>query len=192
MNKSLHWLLKTTNYLQIGILATVGVLISIETVKAKPACYLLDASGRVINLSYVCEKKETPQNNTKPETKPDANKPQPEIEAVEGEKTNPLETESGGETPATNEGETGVGTENAENTPLETKPEGEGIENAGEQTPDTSTNPTENTQNPEQATTETVKKEEEEEEIDPALLSPAQRRIPTLKKQYIENQPEEE
>ena len=100
MNKSLYWFLKSVSYLKIAILTTIGVVISIETVSARPACYLIDGSGRVINLSSVCIKKSTPKTETKPET-------QTETATPEGENTpeNKLEGEQkveGGENPPDN------------------------------------------------------------------------------------------
>ena len=115
MNKSLYWFLKSVSYLKIAILTTIGVVISIETVSARPACYLIDGSGRVINLSYVCIKKSTPKTETKPET-------QTETATPEGENTpeNKLEGEQkveGGENPPENKPEGEQKVEGGENPP---------------------------------------------------------------------------
>ena len=138
MNKSLYWFLKSVSYLEIAILATIGVVISVEAVTARPSCYLIDGSGRVINLSSVCVKKSPPTTENKPESKTQTTTPTPE-----GEKDPSAETKT---------------------------PQVEGE------------NPPENQE---------VEKKEEEEELDPALFSPAQRRVPVLNQQRKDTLTEE-
>ena len=105
MKKSLYWLLKIINYLEISTLATMAVIISLETVMAKPLCYLVDANGRRVDLNYLCatQKKisqppvpaETPsaQPDFTPETIPNASvENQPE--ATNNNNQQPIQPES--------------------------------------------------------------------------------------------------
>ena len=70
MKKYLYYLLKTIStisYLEIITVTTLGVIISLEAVTAKPLCYLVDANGRILDLDYLCEK---PQKIPQPKMTP--------------------------------------------------------------------------------------------------------------------------
>ena len=162
MKKSFYWLIKTISHLEIAILASLGVMISVEVVNARPSCYLIDASGKIINLGFVCQTDTTPKTDSKAETKTGEETASPE----EGDK--PTEKTDG---TVNSEGEEKTG----ENTPTETSEE----------------KPKEVTEEKSEDTEEAEVKEKEKEELDPALFSPAQRRIPILEGQRKETLPEE-
>ena len=118
MKKSLYWLLKIINYLEITTLTTVAVIMSMETVMAKPLCYLVDANGRRVDLNYLCatQKKisqppiqaETPpaQSDFTPETVPNSSSSvENQTEATNNNNQQPIQPESTGEEKNTGEEE---------------------------------------------------------------------------------------
>ena len=104
MKTSLFWLFKTINYLEIGILTSLSIVITIESVTARPACYLIDATGREISLGHICKKKVTPEKNKTqtPSPQPQNNTQQPQAPSTSenNDSGNPPQT-----TPETNQTE---------------------------------------------------------------------------------------
>jgi hypothetical protein len=89
MKKSFCWLLKTVSYLEISLLSTIAVIVTIDSVMASPLCYFVDAYGRRVDLSFVCQKivpTQPPTQQTKPPAKPETDKAP--------EKTSPKEENS--------------------------------------------------------------------------------------------------
>ena len=100
MKKSIYYFLKGICYLEISTLSIIAVLVTIDTVIARPICYFVDANGRRVNLSFVCPK---PPNANKSPVQSQQDSPQPQNNQTSNTTTSAPEENN---SPKTNNSET--------------------------------------------------------------------------------------
>lgn len=97
MKKSFCWLLKTVSYLEISLLSTIAVIVTIDSVMASPLCYFVDAYGRRVDLSFVCKKivpTQPPTQQTKTPAKPETDKAPEKTSSTPKEENSPTSKNS--------------------------------------------------------------------------------------------------